>query len=345
MIRYVGCDYARPRLDAFADGELPMGDQVLVETHLRWCQTCAARLEDAQTIGDSLRLSARAHAHAYQSLNAAPGDGAGGARDVTDGLPGDLGRALAAMQAEVLAQTDTEYEQSVGVRAKELFSDMRLWWPALGATVAVVLSVGVASNIWKAASNQQPTSLAAMIENLADPGSNRNPQRLDAAMYLPRVIDDGAAFDGALLAQHDGGTYPDEFLAVAAVLTREGTIGGYTLLEQSGMRHVPASGSVKADGEVEGVLHAVRQSRFAPAQRPGGQVVAVNMVLLFARTTVKASHQTLDLGTPLTRPVLAVPGLGARTPVAKPAGLVPEGSTSQETSQERGPAPIESASV
>ena len=63
MIRYVGCDYARPRLDAFADGELPMGDQVLVETHLRWCQTCAARLEDTQTIGASLRLSAREHAH------------------------------------------------------------------------------------------------------------------------------------------------------------------------------------------------------------------------------------------------------------------------------------------
>ena len=178
MIRYVGCDYARTRLDAFADGELPMGDQVLVETHLRWCQTCAARLEDAQTIGDSLRLTARAHAHAGNTH-----------MDDTGGMPGELGRALATMQAEVLARANTEYEQSFSARVEELFSDMRLWWPALGATVAVALSVGVASNVWKATSTEQPTSLAAMIESLAEPGSNRNPQRLDAAMYLPRLED------------------------------------------------------------------------------------------------------------------------------------------------------------
>jgi hypothetical protein len=68
------------------------------------------------------------------------------------------------------------------------------------------------------------------------------------------------------------------------------------------------------------------------------------MVLLFAHTTVKASHETIDLGTPLTRPVLTV-----RPPVAKPASLAPEDTTSQENSQETSegtvPAPIESASV
>ena len=124
MIRYVGCDYVRPRLDAFADGELAMGDQVLVETHLRWCQTCAARLEDAQIIGASLRLNARAHAEHHAAQDAA---------------------ALAAMQAEVLAQANVEYEQSLPVRVQELFSDMRLWWPALGATVALAICVGVST--------------------------------------------------------------------------------------------------------------------------------------------------------------------------------------------------------
>ena len=314
MIRYVGCDYARPRLDAFADGELPMGEQVLVETHLRWCQTCAARLEDTQTIGDALRGTARAHAHQE--------------------------RALSAMQAEVVAQAHTEYEQSWRGRVEELFSDMRLWWPALGATVAVALCVGVASNIWKATSNQQPASLAAMIENLADPGSNRNPQRLDAAMYMPRMLDDGVALDDAMLMQHDGENHLDEEVALVAALTREGTIGGYALLEQSGLRHMPATGTVAGTGEMERVLHAVRQSRFVPAQRPGGQVVAVNMVLLFTRTTVKASRETLDLGTPLTRPVLA-----ARPPAAKPAGLTPEGASSQEHSQDRVLPAIESAAA
>ena len=59
MIRYVDCDFAQPRLDAFVDGELPMGDQVLVESHLRWCTTCAARVEDLQIIGARLRAQPR----------------------------------------------------------------------------------------------------------------------------------------------------------------------------------------------------------------------------------------------------------------------------------------------
>jgi hypothetical protein len=312
VIRYVGCDYARPRLDAFADGELAMGDQVLVETHLRWCQTCAARLEDTRTIGASLRTSAR--------TNADDGE-------------------LAAMQAAVLARVDTEYQQSLTVRVQEMFSDMRLWWPALGATVAVALSVGVASNVWHATSAEQPASLAAVIESLADPGSNRNPQRLDAAMYLPRVLDDGVALDGAMLAQHDGDNHQDEVVAVAAIVTREGKIGGYALLERGGIRRMPATGPMKAHDEMEGVLHAVRQSRFAPAQRPGGQVVAVNMVWLFARTTVKASHQTVDLGTPLTRPALA----GSPPAASKPAELTPAAVTSPDDPQPK--TPIESAAA
>ena len=80
-------------------------------------------------------------------------------------------------------------------------------------------------------------------------------------------------------------------MAVAAVVTREGKIGDYALLEQvrrAAMSRASGTGGQRA---WHGVLHAVRQSRFAPAQRPGGQVVAVNMVWLFARTTVKASQR------------------------------------------------------
>ena len=46
MIPYLGCDAAREMLEAFVDGELAMADQVLVESHLRWCRTCGARVED-----------------------------------------------------------------------------------------------------------------------------------------------------------------------------------------------------------------------------------------------------------------------------------------------------------
>jgi hypothetical protein len=198
----------------------------------------------------------------------------------------------------------------------------------------------LASGVWQATSAEQPTSLAAMIENLADPGSNRNPQRLDAAMYLPRVLDDGAAFDGAMLAANAGGSHQDEVVAVAAIITREGKIGGYALLDEGSGPHALTDGARAKDNDVQGLLHAVRQSRFSPAQRPGGQVVAVNMVWLFARTTVKASHRAVDLGMPLTRPVLVVP-----PPVAKPVGLPAEGATSRDLPQDSLPAILESATA
>lgn len=317
-----------------------MGDQVLVETHLRWCHTCAARLEDAQIIGASLRLSARAQ---YEAVAQRDGDGMppaprDGAHD------DDITRALTAMQAEVLARIDMEYEQSLAVRTRELFTDMRLLWPALGATVAVALSVGLASGVWRATSTEQPASLAAIIENLADPGSNRNPQRLDAAMYLPRVLDDGTALDGMMLADANA-PYDDE-VAVAAILTREGKIGGYALLDESG-RHMLGSGASNVN-DVRSVLQAVSRSRFAPAARPGGQIVAVNMVWLFARTTVKPSDATVDLGTPLPRPVVALPRPAAAA--AKPPAGVPvipaETGASTQDSPEKPPAPpLESATA
>jgi hypothetical protein len=177
-----------------------------------------------------------------------------------------------------------------------------------------------------------------MIESLADPGSNRNPQRLDAAMYLPR-LDDGVALD-ALLVPDSAGGHQDEVVAVAATVTREGKISDYALLEQVGARHMLTPGGIAADNEMQGVLHAVRQSRFAPAQRPGRQVVAVNMVWLFARTTVKASHRAVDLGIPLTRPALAVPPAAA-----KPASLPAEATSSRDLPQAPPPAPLESATA
>ena len=52
------------------------------------------------------------------------------------------------------------------------------------------------------------------------------------------------------------------------------------------------------------MLGAVKQSRFVPAQAPGGRVVAVNMVWLLARTTVRATGPGVDLAVPLTAPVV-----------------------------------------
>jgi hypothetical protein len=70
--------------------------------------------------------------------------------------------------------------------------------------------------------------------------------------------------------------------------------------------------------------------------------VAVNMVWLFARTTVKASHETVDLGRPLTRPTISmVPPV-----VAKPAATPAEGASSRDLPQQSpAPVPMESATA
>ena len=56
MTPYVGCEYARERLEGLLDNELSVDEQVLVESHVRWCRTCADRIEDFQLIGTSIRV-------------------------------------------------------------------------------------------------------------------------------------------------------------------------------------------------------------------------------------------------------------------------------------------------
>jgi len=282
MTPYVDCVFAQKHLEAFVDRELPVNDEILVESHLRWCTTCTARVEDLQTIALVVRSRTRRESRP---------------------LPND--RDLTAMRSELLRVAGAERDRSLDARLCEMgrrCADLRFVWPALGASAAVVLCVGLAETVWRATAEQQPASLAAMIESLADPGSDRNPLRLDGAMLVPRVLHNQGAVAHAVL-DSDGSENDDEVYAVAAVVTREGKVGTYELLQAS-----TAVGGQRGHGRPEeagvaDLLDAVRQSRFAPAQGPGGRTVAVNVVWLFAKTTVKASAMTIDLGRPLSAPV------------------------------------------
>src|SRR3989442_1423348 len=169
MIPYLGCPAAREMLQAFVDDELPMTEQVALESHLRWCDTCSAHVEDLRLIGDSIR-------------------------DRSAGVSVDDARKLAAIQAGVLS----------------------------------------------------------------------------------RISEDEAVY------------------ALAAVVTQEGRVANYELLvsERDGARLRETAAHVD---EVSAMLDAVSQSRFEPAQAAGGAPVAVNMVWLLARTTVKGSPHALEL--------------------------------------------------
>ena len=154
MIPYVGCDFAREHLDAFVDGELGVADQVAVESHLRWCRTCAARIEDLRLIGDSIRFGSPAQPRAR-----------------------DESGAVSLVHASVLMRIRTERELAFQARFRDMFADMRLLWPAIGATVAVMICVGVALGVLQLASRERPESLARMIDTLSSPGSELNPLR------------------------------------------------------------------------------------------------------------------------------------------------------------------------
>jgi hypothetical protein len=297
MTPYVDCTYAQARLEACVDDELPIGEQVLVESHLRWCSTCRARVEDLQIIGSAVRTRASSV------------DVAARHQEVLD-----------TVRAEILQRVEVERERSWATRLQGLeraVTDLRFVWPAVGATAAAVLCIGLTTTVWRAASADEPTSLAGMIESLSEPGSDRNPLRLDGGISVPRMLNADGSVVRAVLDGHDH----DEVLAVAAVVKRDGKIGTYELLG-SGAR-LPYHTSLPGGEEsVADLLAAVRDTRFVPAQWPAGRTVAVNVVLVFAMTTVRASAMPVDLGVPLSRPLPPRPAHTRVRPAAPdPVGI------------------------
>jgi anti-sigma factor RsiW len=263
MIPYLDCRAAQLLLEAFVDGELSVREQVALESHLRWCSVCAARVEDMQVIGASLRVTSCALRADY----------------VAD-------ESLASVESEVLTRIQTEREQAPWARLRSMCSDMRFFWPAVGASLALVACLCVAAAVISVTSAQKPDSLAGMIEMLANPGSDENPMRLDGAMAAPPRALDGAGLESV----------PDDdaVFALAAVVTREGRVANYEVLfsERASVRR---HDTAVQTGDVSSVGNAVKQSRFAPAQAVDGAPVAVNMVWLLARTTVKpAARAALD---------------------------------------------------
>lgn len=101
-------------LSAYADGEL--GDRNELEAHLATCATCAARLAEYRTIGDSLRRQAREES------------------------------APAALRQRVAAALDAAEATAASPWARRR---RPMWSPGvLAAAAAVVLAVGVAVTGW-----------------------------------------------------------------------------------------------------------------------------------------------------------------------------------------------------
>jgi hypothetical protein len=289
MVPYLGCEHAREMLQAFIDGELPVDEQVSVESHLRWCRTCAAHVEDLRTIGESLRLGGPA------------------------ALSGKDDRELSVLHDAVLSRVNAEREQSFSVQVRSSFDDLHLLWAGLGAMTAVLVCLFGTMSVLHAAGDERPDSLAGVIQALATPGSDRNPMRLDAFVSVPRALDDSQDVERIRRSLNQISADEATF-ALAMVVTREGRIANYDLLlsERDGARRFDTAAQGR---DVASLLDAVSRAQFAPAQRRvGGAPVAVNMVWLVARTTVKGSPRAIVEFRPAheIRPAVA-------PPAAKPA--------------------------
>jgi hypothetical protein len=269
-----------------------MAEQLAVESHLRWCRTCTLRVEDLRLIASSLRMGPA---------------GAGLTRTADEA-------AVAAISEAVVMRVRAEREQSLLVRVRELFTDMRLLWPALGATAAVAICVGAAVTVYRASTATNPESLAAIIDTLATPGSERNPLRpantrdplrdQRKGVSIPRLHEDDAMRAGGMLF-----TLPDEDLiyTVRTVIGRDGRVTAYEMLLANGDPVSPREVS-----QQRAVLDAVEKSRFAPGQTPMGQAVAVDMVWVLTKATAVVEPA-----------VVRAPAPAPRKDVPKPAEAEP----------------------
>lgn len=245
------CAAVRRRLQAFYDRELPVREQIAIESHLYDCPPCARDLREVREIGDALRLAA------------APGP----ADDWTGLQPGVISRMRA------------EEHESWTARTSRAFDDLHLVWIALASTAATFICAATVLSMLHYASPERGDSLEAIIRGISAPseatrgaGTDLNPARLDRFVRAPSVPEDGVVYAALYNRPMDE---RDLMLAMSAVVTKEGRVSGLSLLNDE-----------QDASDVMDIVNALSDSRLEPAQY-GGSPVAVELVWLVAHTTVK----------------------------------------------------------
>lgn len=290
MTQYVGCEHAQDLLEGLVDGELSMPDQLAVESHLRWCRTCALRVEDMRLIGDSLRHGSEARPASRE-----------------------IEPRVSAIRDAVLARVRAERAESWGVRLRDSFSDMRLLWPALGASAAVAMCLAATASVLQATSVHRDESLASLITTLANPTPLRPAEQGFFGISIPRPNRaDAERIGGALNAMPDD----DVIYTVRPVVDRDGRVSNLELLLSGGDAHERSATHATHD---RAVLDAIAQTRFDAATTARGGSAAFDMVWVIAKTTAV--------------PAAAEPSVAVRPPVAKaePAPAVHEPAPAEGT--------------
>ena len=183
----LSCAGVRRCLSAYHDGELPVGEQVAVESHLRSCGACASEAASLDQLGEVIRAGSSARA-------------------------ASVAAALTGLHAGVLARRSAEQQESVPAQVSRAFEDMRLGFAALGSTVASVVTVLLMIGILSfGPRSERPDSLAGVLDGMGPTAG------VDNNIGLPRAA-------GESTVSNEVFNEEDAVLAMAATVTRNGRI-------------------------------------------------------------------------------------------------------------------------
>jgi hypothetical protein len=285
-MKHLLCASVNRVLEAYHDGELPVEEQIVVETHLSECYLCASEAKSLRMVRDALRATADVPAdtpvfdsrpqYGLQAAHAGAYGDAGTSGEL--GQPGQsraaamsLDAQLASMSSAVISRVKAERAQSLTSRIARLFEDLHLVWAALAATTATATAAAIVASVLYFAPKERSDSLAGVLSALAAPGSDRNPMVLDKFIAPPRFGAEPIIENMPLTTE---GT--DVMLAVSGVIMQDGRLAFPSLV----------SSSPYSQAEDRRVMDQVSATRFEPATR-GGAPVAVNFVWLLERTNVR----------------------------------------------------------
>jgi hypothetical protein len=231
-MKHMVCASVSRVLEAYHDGELPIEQQIAVETHVGECCVCAAEAKSLRMLRDALRASA----------------------EVTPDV--DVDASLASMSGAVISRVKAERHESLPARIGRMFEDLHLVWAALAATTATAACAAIVAGVLYFAPAERNDSLAGVMAAFASPGSDRNPMLLDKNINLPRfelepVMPTIPGIKGE----------PDIALTMSGVVTQDGRVVFPSLLS-----------SPYSSADDRRLIDALSTTRFEPATRRGSPV-------------------------------------------------------------------------
>lgn len=262
-MRAFSCTAARRRLQAFHDGELPVGDQIAVRAHVETCVSCAATLEDFDEVRSALR-GVMSDRHVLTRDEAA------------------------VFNATVRSRITAEDNASLVTCVRELFDDMHLVYAGLGAAGAALACLVIMLSMMRFATAERPDSLAAIVNVLATPlecesGNDGGDVAACRARWEERSAE---RFQRA-----NESAEQDAIFTLEAAITQRGHLADFEVMRAG---HRRTADQVKL---IEGLLDVVSRARLDYA--PASQAPASNMLWLQERATVRASKPApLDVPLP-----------------------------------------------